>query len=443
MSVEITGWLVLGLIVLVGLLLFRTKGGRLLEHAQQENEQLKIQLEVLRSRLSTAEEEARKVKEQLVIKGDHLQDALLSAERERAVFAAQQERLAQQRDEIGNLHQKLNKDFELLANRILEEKTQRFSEYNRNNMDALLHPLKENIKAFEDKVDKVYRTEAAERNILQGELRKLMELNQQISNEANNLTKALKADNKKQGNWGEVVLDRILEASGLLLNESYTKQTSYTGENGERLQPDVVINLPEDKHLIIDAKVSLVAYNNLVNAEQEEDRVFYLKQHIQSLRGHVKNLSQKNYSDLYHIQSPDFVLLFIPIESCFSVAVQHDLALFEYAWNKRVVMVSPSTLLATLKTIASVWKHERQTKNAVEIATRAGQMYDKFVAFVADLNKVGDLLDRSKGAYTDALNKLSSGSGNLIGRAERLKEMGAKASKQLNIKMLPEVETEE
>lgn len=359
----------------------------------------------------------------------------LEFERTKAGFNALQQRLNEQREETILLHQRLNKDFELLANRILEEKSNKFNESNKHSLDILLSPLKENIKAFEEKVDKVYRTEATERNILQGEIRKLMELNQQLSNEANNLTRALKADNKKQGNWGEIVLDRILEASGLLLNESYSKQVSYSGEEGERFQPDVVINLPDNKHLIIDAKVSLIAYNNLMNAETEEDRSLFLKQHIVSLKNHIKGLSAKNYADLYHIESPDFVLLFIPIESSFSIAVQHDIELFEFAWNRKVVMVSPSTLLATLKTIASVWKHERQTKNAIEIATKAGQMYDKFASFVGDLTKLGDQLDRSKNVYNDAFNKLSGGNGNLISRAEKLKQMGAKASKSFNIRI--------
>ncbi|RXF71989.1 DNA recombination protein RmuC [Arcticibacter tournemirensis] len=296
----------------------------------------------------------------------------------------------------------------------------------------LLHPLKENIKAFENKVDKVYQTEAAERNILKGEISKLMELNRQISDEANNLTKALKADSKKQGNWGEVVLDRILEASGLIQNESYIKQSSFTDENGNRLQPDVVVTLPDNKHLIIDSKVSLIAYNKLVNCETEIERIQYLNDHITSIRSHIKNLCSKNYCDLYSINSPDFVLLFVPIESSFAIAVQHDIELFEFAWNKRVVIVTPSTLLATLKTISSVWKQEQQTRNAIDIATRAGALYDKFAGFLDDLKKIGDNLDKAKDAYSDAFNKLSSGNGNLIGRVETLKKLGAKTSKQIS-----------
>lgn len=408
-----------------------------------ESEQLKINLARAEEKISNIntekesmvlmlQQEQKRLITELQIERQNLADINLSYESSRTYLKVQNEKIKEQKEEIEKLHEKLNKDFELLAGRILEEKSQKFTELNRVNLDLLLHPLKENIKAFENKVDKVYQSEAAERNILKGEISKLMELNKQISDEANNLTKALKADSKKQGNWGEVVLDRILEASGLIQNESYTKQSSYTDENGNRLQPDVVITLPDNKHLIIDSKVSLIAYNRLVNCETEIERIQYLNDHITSIRSHIKNLCSKNYCDLYSINSPDFVLLFVPIESSFAIAVQHDIELFEFAWNKRVVIVTPSTLLATLKTISSVWKQEQQTRNAIDIATRAGALYDKFAGFLDDLKKIGDNLDKAKDAYSDAFNKLSSGNGNLIGRVETLKKLGAKTSKQIS-----------
>jgi DNA recombination protein RmuC len=230
----------------------------------------------------------------------------------------------------------------------------------------------------------------------------------------------------------------VLEASGLILGESYIKQSSFTDETGSRFQPDIVVTLPDKKHLIIDSKVSLIAYERFVNCESDDDRNRHLKDHLLSIRNHITGLSSKNYQDLYKINSPDFVLLFFPIESSFSIAVQTDQELFNYAWNKRVVIVTPSTLLATLKTIASIWKQEQQTRNAIDIATKAGALYDKFVAFVGDLNKVGDHLDKAKLSYSDAFNKLSSGNGNIIGRVETLKKLGAKTSKQLDERLIEE-----
>jgi len=263
-----------------------------------------------------------------------------------------------------------------------------------------------------------------------------MERKKQISEEANNLTRALKANSKKQGNWGEVILDRILEVSGLIEGQSYTKQSSFTHEDGNRLQPDVVVSLPDNKHVIIDSKVSLLAYDRWVNSETDDDRKTHLKSHLISIRTHIAGLGGKNYHDLYGVNSPDFVLLFVPIESSFAIAIQNDLELFEFAWNKRVVIVTPSTLLATLRTIASIWKQEQQTKNAIEIATRAGALYDKFVGFISDLKRIGDNLDKAKENYNDAFGKLSSGSGNLVGRVENLRKLGARTARQIDRKFL-------
>lgn len=441
------------LILLVFISLVFLKGNASLKKdvasLKSENEQLKIDLAKAEERFGNVwqekentvyvlRQELQKLQSELHQERQNLAAVNISYESTRIYIKTQQEKIAEQKDEIEKLHIKLSKDFELLANRILEEKTQKFTEVNRFNLDLLLNPLKENIRAFEEKVEKAYSAESAERNVLKGEIIKLIELNKQISDEANNLTKALKADSKKQGNWGEVVLDRILEASGLIAGESYSKQASFTDENGNRLQPDVVINLPDDKHLIIDSKVSLIAYNRLVNCETDSDRLSYLNDHITSIKNHIKNLCSKNYCDLYAVNSPDFVLLFIPIESSFAIAVQHDIELFEFAWNKRVVIVTPSTLLATLKTISSVWKQERQTRNAIDIATRAGALYDKFVSFINDLKRVGESLDKARDAYGDAFNKLSSGNGNIVGKIEALKKLGAKASKQIDSRFIVE-----
>ncbi|MDB5154517.1 MAG: rmuC [Mucilaginibacter sp.] len=351
-------------------------------------------------------------------------------------FNAQRERLTEQEKSIQEIQQKFQLEFQNIASKLLEEKSQKFVETNKTNLDILLNPLKENIKAFEEKVDKVYNMEAAERNTLKGVISQLMELNKLISNEAQNLTKALKGDNKKQGNWGEVILERVLERSGLVKDREYRLQASLISADGSRLQPDVIIDLPDDKHLIIDSKVSLVAYERLVNAESEEERKLYSKAHVESIRGHVNGLSAKNYHDLYQINSPDFVLLFVPIESSFSFAVQLDAELFSDAWEKRVVIVSPSTLLATLRTISSIWKQERQNRNVLEIARLSGAMYDKFVGFVGDMESIGKNIKQSQSAYDNAINKLTEGNGNLTKTAEKIKGLGAKANKQLDPKFI-------
>jgi len=411
-----------------------------IEKIKNENEHFKISLATAEERGRGLSVEKERLLDELRQERDKLALANQSLESSRSYYKAQQEKIAEQKDEIEKVKEKFNKDFELIANKILDEKTQKFTESNRSNLDILLNPLKENIKAFEDKVEKVYKAESDERNVLKGEISKLMELNKQISEEANNLTRALKADTKKQGNWGEVILDRILEASGLIEGESYTKQSSFTHEEGNRLQPDVVVSLPDNKHVIIDSKISLIAYERMVNSETDDDRKTHLKSHLSSIRNHITGLGSKNYHDLYGVNSPDFVLLFVPIESSFAIAIQNDLELFEFAWNKRVVIVTPSTLLATLRTIASIWKQEQQTKNAIEIATRAGSLYDKFVGFISDLKRIGDNLDKAKENYTDAFSKLSAGSGNLVGRVENLRKLGARTSKQIDQKLLGEEE---
>src|SRR5471030_1182714 len=351
-------------------------------------------------------------------------------------FKAQRERLTEQEKAIHDIQQKFQLEFQNVANKLLDEKSQKFVETNRANLDILLNPLKENLKAFEEKVDKVYNMEAAERNTLKGVITQLMDLNKLISNEAQNLTKALKGDSKKQGNWGEVILERVLERSGLVKDREYRLQASLTDLDGNRLQPDAIIDLPDEKHLIIDSKVSLIAYERLVNCETEDERKLYSKAHVESIRGHVLNLSSKNYHDLYQINSPDFVLLFVPIESSFSFAVQIDAELFSDAWDKRVVIVSPSTLLATLRTIASIWKQERQNRNVLEIARLSGAMYDKFVGFVVDMENIGKNLKQSQSAYDNAINKLTEGNGNLTVTADKIKKLGAKANKQLDQKYL-------
>ncbi|MBS1521329.1 MAG: DNA recombination protein RmuC [Bacteroidetes bacterium] len=455
MSVVILVVSIVVLIVAVVLFLQKPKGvngvsEEELQRLREESNRLQIEIATLQSRINgilsekesvTAllKEEKDRITAELSHEREKLAQANQSLESARSYYKAQQEKIQEQKAEVEQIRQNFQREFENIANKLLDEKSQKFVETNKNNLDVLLNPLKENIKLFEEKVEKVYKAESDERNVLKGEITKLMELNKQISEEANNLTKALKADTKKQGNWGEIVLDRILEASGLIEGESYTKQgkgLNLTDEDGNRFQPDVIINLPDNKHIIIDSKVSLLAYERFINCETEEERETYTKQHILSIKTHINGLGGKNYQDLYGINSPDFVLLFVPIESSFVIAIQRDVELFEFAWNKKVVMVTPSTLLATLKTVASIWKQEQQTRNAIDIATKAGALYDKFVGFIADLKKVGDNLDRSKEAYNEAFGKLSTGSGNIVGRVENLRKLGAKATKQIDQKMI-------
>ncbi|MBK7429666.1 MAG: DNA recombination protein RmuC [Bacteroidetes bacterium] len=389
--------------------------------------------------------------QQMLLQQRNLEE-VLSKEREQIIslssnLATKQEmvnnyldKLENQKADIENLQKKFTMEFENLSSKILEEKSLKFVEQNRSNLDVILTPLREKIKDFEQKVEQSYKIESAERHTLKGEIKNLIELNKQISDEANNLARALKGDSKKQGNWGEVILERILERSGLAKGSEYEVQFNTTNEEGRRIQPDVIINLPDNKHIVIDSKVSLVAYDAMVNADNDDDREKYLKDHILSVRSHIKGLSEKNYQTSNGIDTPDFVLLFMPIESSFGLAVQADNELFTFAWDRKIVIVSPSTLLATMKTISSIWKQERQTRNAIEIARQGGALYDKFKNFVDDLIDVGLKMDAAKKSYGEAMNKLSSGNGNLVKRVEDLKKLGAKSTKDLPAAILEKAE---
>jgi len=358
--------------------------------------------------------------------------------RAEADFSNLQEKLESQKKEMENLQVKFTTEFENIASKILKQNTEDFSKSNQKGMNDMLLPLKEKIQLFEKKVEDTYEKGLKDQTDLKAELKKLHDLNLKISDEANNLTRALKGDVKKQGNWGEMILERILERSGLAEGREYIKQESVLSENGQRYQPDVVIHLPDQKHIVVDSKVSLVAYERLVNAENEKDRQAFVKEHLQSVRSHIKILSEKHYQHSPNFNSPDFVLLFIPIESSFSIAVQEDQELFTYAWDNKVVIVSPSTLLATLRTIASIWQQENQTRNAIEIARQGGALYDKFVAFISDMESIGKSLDSTRKTYDQAVGKLYVGSGNLVKRAESIRKLGAKTTKELPPELISE-----
>ncbi|MES2241117.1 MAG: DNA recombination protein RmuC [Bacteroidota bacterium] len=341
------------------------------------------------------------------------------------------ERNKEQKDEVEKLQEKFTKEFENLANKILDEKSNKFTEQNKENMKNILSPLQDKIQLFEKKVEDTHKESIDYHAALRQQIIGLREMNIQMSKETLNLTKALKGDSKMQGNWGELVLERVLEKSGLEKGREYEVQQSFTTEEGNRVFPDVVINLPDGKKMIVDSKVSLTAYEKYINEDDEDSKNAYLKEHVSSIRRHVEQLGNKNYQDLYQIESPDFVLLFIPIEPAFAIALNEDPALYNKAFEKNIVIVTPATLLATLRTIDSMWTNQKQQENALEIARQAGALYDKFEGFVGDLIKIGKKIDETKIEYSGAMNKLVDGSGNLITRVEKLKKMGAKAKKAL------------
>lgn len=341
------------------------------------------------------------------------------------------ERHKEQKSEINELQEKFTKEFENLANKILEEKSAKFTEQNTVNMKNILTPLQDKILVFEQKVEQTHKESIDYHAALRQQIIGLSEMNAQMSKETLNLTKALKGDSKMQGNWGELVLERVLEKSGLEKGREYEVQQSFTNAEGNRVLPDVVINLPDGKKMIVDSKVSLSAYEKWVNEESELLKIEFLKEHVISIKRHVEQLGSKNYHDLYHMESPDFVLLFIPMEPAFAIALNEDPSLYTKAFDRNIVIVTPSTLLATLRTIDSMWTNQKQQENALEIARQAGALYDKFEGFVSDLVRIGNKIKDTKTEYESAMNKLVDGKGNLISSVERLKKMGAKAKKAL------------
>ena len=342
-----------------------------------------------------------------------------------------QKLLDSQKEEITKMQEVAKTEFQNLANKILEEKTLKFTEQNQQNLKNILNPLQEKITDFEKKVENTHKESIDYHAALRQQIIGLKDLNVQMSKETVNLTKALKGDSKIQGNWGELVLERVLEKSGLEKGREYEIQKSFVTEEGNRVQPDVVINLPDGKKMIVDSKVSLTAYEKYINEDEEEQKSAFLKEHVNSLKRHVEQLGNKNYQHLYEMESPDFVLLFIPIEPAFAIALNEDTQLYNKAFEKNIVIVTPSTLLATLRTIDSMWTNQKQQDNAIEIARQAGALYDKFEGFVTDLVKIGKKMDEAKSEYEGAMNKLVDGKGNLITSVQKLKIMGAKAKKSL------------
>lgn len=392
----------------------------------------------LRERLGQREAElqtTRAAQAELVTRGETLQReraaALQTAAAHEAEAAAQARRAEQYLHDIKEIKTALQAEFEATAAKLLEEKSARFTDLNKTQVEGLLQPLRQQLTDFRQRVDAVYKTESDDRSALKAQIEQLRLLNTRITDEAHALTRALKGQSQARGAWGELVLERLLESSGLRGGEDYVVQESITGGDGRRLRPDVILRLPDERHLVIDSKVSLVAYEQAVNAPDDDTRDSARKLHVAAVRRHVEELSGKRYEDAGQLRTPDFVLMFIPIEPAFSLALETDVALYEWAFERRVILVTTPTLLATLKTVASLWKQDRQARNVQEIARRGGLLYDKFVGLYDDLEAVGRHLDRTRESYDGVLSKLKSGRGNLLTQVEDLKTLGAKAAKSL------------
>jgi DNA recombination protein RmuC len=402
----------------------------------------KAGLSSLEERLrSNAENEAKLLERMALLEQEREgirreKDALaVELTRRNADFENLKQRNDEQKAEVEKLQERFQKEFENLANKILDEKSSKFTTQNKENIDAILKPLQEKIQHFEKRVEETNKENIDRSAQLRQQIIGLKELNEQMSKETTNLTKALKGDTKMQGNWGEMVLERVLERSGLNKDSEYFVQQNFHTEDGRRVMPDVIIHLPGDKRMVVDSKVSLNAYERYVNETEEKDKATHLKNHLISIKNRVKELGEKNYHTLYQMESPDFVLLFIPIESAFAIASMEYPALYTDAFEKNIIIVTPTTLLAVLKTIDSMWQNEKQKANALEIATQAGRLYDSFVNLTDDLLKVGNQINTVQKSYEGAMVKLT-GKGNLITRVENLKKLGAKAGKSIDDKLL-------
>jgi DNA recombination protein RmuC len=327
----------------------------------------------------------------------------------------------------------LQTEFQALASRILDEKSARFTEHNKTQVEALLHPLRQQLVDFRQRVDTVYKTDSDDRAALKGQIEQLRLLNTTITAEAHALTTALKGQSQARGAWGELILERLLDSAGLIKGADYFTQESFTTDDGRRLRPDVILRLPDTRHLVIDSKVSLLAYERAVNAPDDATRASAVTEHARAVRTHVDQLSAKRYEDTGKLITPDYVLMFVPLESAFTLALETDSTLYEWAFDRRVILCTAPTLLVTLKTVATLWKQDRQTKNVQAIADRGGALYDKFAGLIDDLEAIGLQLGRTRESYDAAMNKLKSGKGNLLAQVEDLKKLGARAKKSLPV----------
>lgn len=422
-------FILIGLILggLVGWLISKNASAGLLQDLntrligeQEKNKLITIQLDEIKRTVDAEREKSIKATNDLI--------------ETEANYRNLEEKFEEKRGEMLELQQKFADQFKNLANEIFEEKSKKFTDQNKSNIFDLLKPLGEKIVEFEKRVEETHKDTISRNSALREQLENLQRLNVQMTREAENLTRALKGDSQTQGAWGEFILESILEKSGLERDREYSIQESFTTAEG-RLRPDVIIRLPENRHVVIDSKVSLTAYNNFINSKTEEEKVIALKAHMVSIRQHMKGLSEKKYQNIAE-QSLDFVIMFIPIEPAYILAIQSEKNLYEEALQRRIVFVSPTLLIPSLQLIKTVWKQEYQNRHVLDIAARAGLLYDKFVGFTEDLLNLGRQLDLSKESYAKAMSKLTSGTGNMTRSIEELKKLGAKASKSIDAKLL-------
>lgn len=395
---------------LTGLLIYRSSQHQWMERLKNEHSKLEEEHQVLQSECQEKDRIGHQLNSEILIYKERLQN------------------LEKQQSEN---EKHLKEQFENLANRILKTNSESFSEQQQQKLSLILNPLKEKLQSFERKVEETHKEDIREASSLKEQIKNLQELNNRISKEAQDLTNALLGQSKTRGNWGEVILESILEKSGLVKNQEYLVQQSFQSPDGRRLQPDVIIQLPENKHLVIDSKLSLAAYERFANEDDKQLQDQALREHLGSMRQHIKELGAKNYQQLYGLESLDFVLMFVPVEPAFNAAVSHDQQLYLDAFENNIIIVSHSTLLATLRTIASIWRQEKQNRNALQIADEGGKMYDKLRIFVDTMNDLGNRLRQMDTDYDKAMNQLINGRGNLVGRAEKMRKLGARASKQI------------
>jgi DNA recombination protein RmuC len=389
------------------------------------------QVEILEARLQTLTENLRDSQRN----GEDKQHDILELNRQLSARDADlkhiQEKLNEQKAEVEKIQEKFKIEFKNLANEILEEKTKKFTEHNSSRLNEILNPLSQKIKEFEKKVEETYEKETEQRISLREEVKKLTELNLEVSKETSNLTRALKGESKTQGSWGEVILESILERSGLVKNREYFVQPSFSTESGRRLQPDVVVQYPGQRSVVIDSKVSLTAYEKYASAEDESKRAAYLKDHLNSIRNHIKELADKNYPDIYQLQALDFVMMFLPVEPAYHLAIQEEPEIWNAAYDQRILLISPTNLIAALKMVESMWRQEYQNRNVLEIAKQSGALYDKFEGLINDLRDLGKRLESAQSHYQNSMNKLVEGRGSLVSRVENIKKLGAKTKKSL------------
>ena len=402
----------------------------------------------LNKNIATLESDNSALRQELSARQAETTELIRETERLRAEADNTAERLTEQRKEITALHEELNKEFRLLANEIFDDKSRRFAQLNEERLQTILDPLKENLNKFEKKIDETYNQETREKAALRKELEQIININRQMSDDAQKLTDALKGDKKMQGNWGEMQLEQILEKSGLEQGVHYTKQGAYQNEEGERVIPDYVIHLPQGKNYIIDSKVSLVNYERFFNAEGDEQKAYYFNEMVRDIKKHIDGLSKKSYHTLTN--TPDFVFMYFAFESALFAALQREAGLFDYAFKRNIILVSTTTLLASLRTVSFIWTQEKQRQNITEIAKLGGQLYDKFVGFLENMTKVGKSLESAKDTYQDAMNQLiktnangSYNAGTIVGQAEALRRLGATPSKQIPQAILNRAENEE